>query len=153
MLFLLWKMQSKVSSAYSIVGINALMRKNCRWWSLLRVSCRCKNPAEKPIYTHGTVHPPFLLCRGVLMFSFPPNLYLFMGMWAGLACEYTPCTAEGELKLPCSPHTQMVHTGSQDTGSSNLRVPSGQPCQSCAPLLQCCCASLILAAADFFRCV
>ena len=46
MSFLLWKMQSKVSSACSVVGINALVWKICRWWSLLWVcekmweSCR-----------------------------------------------------------------------------------------------------------------
>lgn len=89
------------------------------------------------------------------MFPFPPNLSRLVGMEAELTCEYTLCTAEGELKLPCGPHTQMVHRMSQDTGSSNIprRVPSGHPCQGCALLLRRCCASLILAAADFFRCV
>lgn len=53
-----------------------------------------------------------------------------------LASEYTLCTAEGELKLLCGPHTQMVHRVSQDAGSSHVpcRVPSGQPCQGCAAI-------------------
>lgn len=99
---------------------------------------RCENPAEKPICTHETVHPPFLPRRGVLIFPFPPNLYLLMGTGAELACEYTLCTAEGELKLLCGPHTQMLHRVSQDAGSSNTphRVPSGHPCRGCALLLR-----------------
>jgi len=101
---------------------------------------RCENPAEKPICTHGTVHPPFLPCRGVLTFPFPSSLYLLIRTGAELACEHTLCAAEGELKLPCGPHTQMVHRASWDTRSSDAACgePSGHPCQGCALLRRCC---------------
>lgn len=47
MSLLLWKMQSKVSSAYSIVGINALHVKKCRRWSLLWVCQKIRESCRK----------------------------------------------------------------------------------------------------------
>lgn len=86
---------------------------------------RCENPAEKPICTCGTLHPPFLPRRGVLTFPFPPNLYLLVGTGAELGREYTQYTADGELQLPRGPHTQIDGPWS-DPGHRLLQVtPQG----------------------------
>lgn len=47
MSLLLWKMQSKVFSAYSIVGINALHEKKCWRWSLLWVYQKIQESCRK----------------------------------------------------------------------------------------------------------
>lgn len=141
---------SKVSSAYSIVGINALHMKKCWRWSLLWVYQKIWEPCRKATCTHGTMHPPFLSHSRVSMFPFPPSLSLFKGMEEELAfCGgATHALPKSVFKLLNGPHRQMVHKVSQDAAQA---PPAGA---HRTPLLfGQCCASLILTATGFLGCV
>lgn len=155
MSFLLWKMQSKVSSAYSLVGINALMRKNCRWWSLLRVYKKmwesCRKAHLHPWDRASSLPPP----QRSFNVSFPSQSLSAYGD-GSRACLWVPpmhCWRWAQTPVwsahPDGPQNEPGRRLLQHTLQGALGTPlSGL--RSAPPR---CCASLILAAADFFRCV
>lgn len=117
MSLLLWKMQSKVSSAYSIVGINALHVKKCWRWSLLWVYQKiwesCRKSHLHP-WNYASSLPAPQRSSNV---SFPSQSLCLQG-WKKNLPWCTPCTAEGVFKLLNGPHRQRVHKVIQDAAQA-----------------------------------
>lgn len=122
MSFLLWKMQSKVSSAYSLVGISALMRKNCRWWSLLWVyekmweSCR---KAHLHPWDHTSSLPP---PQGSFNVSFPSQSLICLWGW-----EQSSPVSTAYALLKVSSNSPVVHTPRWSTEQARTQAPPMYP--------------------------
>lgn len=139
---LLWKTQSKVSSAYSVAGINAVMRKSADDGHFSESTRRRENAAEKPISTHGTVHPPFLPRRGVPVFPSQSRSACGDGSIAGLRVHPTRCWRAAP--------TPVWSTERSRTPAPPAN-PAGCPRDARVRAALRSCASLLLAAAGSFR--
>lgn len=118
MSFLLWKMQSKMSSAYSIVGINALKVRKVQ---MMVTSVSLQIDVEKSICTHGTVRPPFLSYRGV---SVSVSLPISVCFWGWKQC--LPVSTPYAL-LKVSSNSCVVHTPRWSIEWARMQAPPMYP--------------------------